>query len=251
MPLQHQLRMPRLRIPKLHPPILTPTHDPTPIWRERHTQHEILMPLKHPNALATPRPLLRLTRRKPIPRTQLPHPDRLVQRPGNKMRPVRSKSNTVHTILMALLAFGALDQHAGLRVPDADAFVEGAGGDVATVWGDCDRRDAVFDLEREHALVLLDVPEADGAVTGAGGDVAAVGGEVEGVDVLVVTGEAVADGFGGDVPDLIVCVSCVYLTIVCDELTLMILSSAPVAKYLPSGLKHTLRMYKSPSCVVA
>lgn len=32
-----------------------------------------------------------------------------------------------------------------------------------------------------------------------------------------------------------------------DALTLMSLSSAPVARYLPSGLKQTLRMYKSPS----
>jgi hypothetical protein len=30
-------------------------------------------------------------------------------------------------------------------------------------------------------------------------------------------------------------------------LTLISLSSAPVARYLPSGLKQTLRMYKSPS----
>ncbi len=30
------------------------------------------------------------------------------------------------------------------------------------------------------------------------------------------------------------------------KLTLISLSSAPVARYLPSGLKQTLRMYKSP-----
>lgn len=31
------------------------------------------------------------------------------------------------------------------------------------------------------------------------------------------------------------------------RLTLILLSSAPVAKYLPSGLKLTERIYKSPS----
>jgi hypothetical protein len=35
------------------------------------------------------------------------------------------------------------------------------------------------------------------------------------------------------------------------RLTRICLSSAPVARYLPSGLKHTLRMYKSPVFVAS
>ena len=51
-------------------------------------------------------------------------------------------------------------------------------------------------------MICLNVPQADRAVAGAGGNVAPVGGKVEGVDVLFVTFEGVADLLGGDVPDL-------------------------------------------------
>lgn len=200
MPLQHQLRMPRLRIPKLHPAILTPTHHPPPIRRQRHTQHEILMPLKRANALPIlrVRPSLHAETRV----IQLPHPDRLVQTARHQVRAVGREGYTIDAVFVPLLAFGPLDQHARLRVPDADALVQGAGGDEAAVGADGDGGHAVFDLEREDALVFLDVPEADGAVAGARGDVAAVGGEVQGVDVLVVAGKGVANLLGRDVPDL-------------------------------------------------
>ena len=103
---------------------------------------------------------------------------------------------------MALFAFGPLDEDSGLRVPYTHRFVQAAGSYEAVIWGDGDSGDPVFYTKGEDALVLLDVPEPDGAIAGAGGDVAAVGGEVEGVDVLVVAGELVADYFVGDVPDL-------------------------------------------------
>jgi len=200
MPLQHQLRLPRRRIPKLHAPVLAPAHNPLSIRRERHTKHEILVPFKRLDAF----PALGLVTRPVVePRiVELPHLDRLVQRSGHQVSPVGRESNAVHTVFVPLLAFGALDEDAGLGVPDANAFVQTAGCDEAVVGRDGDGGDAVFDCKGEDALVFLDVPEADGAVAGAGGDVAAVGGEVERVDVLLVAGELVQDAFGLDVPDL-------------------------------------------------
>jgi len=194
--------MPSLRVPELHPAVLTPTHDPRPIRRKCHTKHEILVPLKHPHALPARRLRARLQPLLEIPVAQLPHPDRLVQTAGDQVSAVGREGNAVHAVFVALLAFRSLDHDRRLAVPDAHAFVEGAGGDVAAVWGDGYGGHAVFDLEGQDALVLLDVPESDRAVAGAGCDVAAVGGEVEGVDVLVVAREGVVDGLGGDVPYL-------------------------------------------------
>lgn len=195
MPLQHQLRMPRLRVPELHPPILGPAHNPIPIWRQRHRQHEILMPLEDPNALPTPRSPIRI----PV---QLPHPNRLIQRPRNQVRATRRERDTVDTILVPLLALGTLHGRAGGDVPDANVLVKRAGSDEAVVGTHGNRGNSVFYLEVQDALVLLDVPDADGSITGPGSDVAAVGGEVEGVDVLLVAGELVADDALLDVPNL-------------------------------------------------
>ena len=143
-----------------------------------------------------------------IPTTQrrieikLPHSNRLVQTPADQMVAIRTKRHRVHRIAMAVFAFRPFDHGRGLRVPDPHALVERAGSDIAVVRRDRHGGDAVFDLQREDALVLLDVPEADGAVAGAGGDVTSVGSKVQAVDVLFVAGELVTDDLVCDVPDL-------------------------------------------------
>jgi hypothetical protein len=195
MTLQHQLRMPRLGIPELHPAILTSRHNPRTIRRQSNTQHEIFMPLKSPDTLPT-------TRAAAVMIIELPHANRLVQTTGNKMRSAWGESDRVNAILMTLLAFCSFDHVAGADVPDANALVERSGRDEAVVRRHGDGGNAVFDREHENALALLNVPDTDCAVTGARGDVAAVGGEVEGVDVLVVAGELVADDALVDVPYL-------------------------------------------------
>jgi hypothetical protein len=193
--LQHQLRMPRLRIPELHTPILTSRHNPRPIRRQRHAQHEILMPLKSPDTLST-------TRAAAVMIIELPHADSLVQTTGNKMRSAWGESDGVNAVFVSLFAFCSLDHIAGADVPDANALIERSGRDEAVVGRHGDGGNAVFDREHEDALALLDVPDTDSAVTGARCNVAAVGGEVEGVDVLVVAGELVADDALVDVPYL-------------------------------------------------
>lgn len=203
MPLQHQLRRPRLRIPELHPPILRPGQDPIPHRRERHAQHEILVPLKRHQTLPRPRLVALHAAHARRDVVQSPHPDRLVQGARHELLARRAEGDRVHAVAVALLALGPLHEVARLAVPDAHALVQAAGRDVAVVGRDGDGGDAVFDRQAQDALVLLDVPQADGAVARAGGDVPPVGGEVERVDVLFVAGELVADAAFGDVPDLI------------------------------------------------
>lgn len=202
MPLQHQLRMSRLRIPELHTPILAATHDPLSVWCQSHAEHEVFVALEHPNTLAALRRNVPTVLHPVVTWRKLPHPDSLIKTATDQMLPTRRKSHGVNTILVALLTLGDTDRIAGLDVPDADALVERAGGDVAAVGRHGDGGHAVFDGECEDAGVGLDVPEADRAVAGAGGDVAAIAAEVERVDVLVVAGEGVADLLGGDVPNL-------------------------------------------------
>jgi hypothetical protein len=133
---------------------------------------------------------------------ELPHLDRLVERAGHEVAAVGGEGNTVHAVLVALLAFSTLNENTGLGVPDAHALVQAAGGDEAVVGRDGNSGNAVFDLESKNTLVLLDVPEPDGAVAGAGSDVTAIRGEVKRIDVLLVTRELVEDALASDVPDL-------------------------------------------------
>ena len=115
---------------------------------------------------------------------------------------VGGEGDTVHTILVALLAFGALDKNTGLGIPDADALVQAACSDEAVVGRDGNGGDAVFDLESQNALVLLDIPKSDSAVPGTGGDVTTIRGEVQRIDVLLVARELVENALAGNVPDL-------------------------------------------------
>lgn len=206
MPLQQQLRNPTINIPKHDTAILAPRHNvthPRPCTHNAmfllggtsHTEDEIPMPLKRPQTLPA-EPTLAWSR------AQLPHLDRLVQRPGDQFPSTRRKRDRVHAVFMTLLALCAHDNGAGGHIPDADALIKGAGGDEVAVRRDGNGGDAVFDLQGEGALRLLHVPDADGAVAGAGGDDAAVARPVQGVDVLVVAAEGVADHAGVDVPDL-------------------------------------------------
>lgn len=201
MALQQQLRDPGIHVPEHHPSILTPRHDVTHahdmirLGRGSNAQHEIPMSLKRPQALPTQ---CRTTRS----RSQLPHLNRLIQRPRHQLPSMRRESDRINTIFMSLLAFRAHDNAAGTHIPDAHALVQTSRRNEVAIWRYCYSSNTVFDLKSERALVLRNVPDADGAVAGAGGDDAAVAGPVEGVDVLVVAGELVADDAGGDVPYL-------------------------------------------------
>ena len=113
-----------------------------------------------------------------------------------------AECDRIDTIFVTMFAFCPLDELTILSVPDADALVQASSGDELVVRRDGDGSDAILDLEGKYALVLLDIPQTDRAVTRAGCDVAPIGSEVEGVNVLVVTGELVANDFGGNIPDL-------------------------------------------------
>ena len=125
-----------------------------------------------------------------------------VERTGHEVTTVGGEGDTVHTILVALLAFGTFDENTGLGIPDADALVQAARSDEAVVGRDGNGGDAVFDLESQNALVLLDIPKSDSAVSGTGGDVTTIRGEVQRIDVLLVARELVENALAGNVPDL-------------------------------------------------
>lgn len=113
---------------------------------------------------------------------------------------MRGEGDRIDAVLVALLTLRPLDQSSLLRVPDTHALVQRACGDEPAVRRDGDSGDAIFDLEGEHALILLDVPQPNGAVSRTGRDEAAIAREVERVDVLVVSGEGMTNLLCGDVP---------------------------------------------------
>lgn len=198
--LEHELGSASGGVPELHAAVLATRHDPLAIRRLGDAEDEVLVTLEGLDALAA----LRLAAGAVVEASvvELPHLDRLVKRAGDQVAAIGGEGDTVDTILVSLLAFGTLDQDTGLSVPNADALVQAAGCDEAVVGGDSDSSDAVFDVEGEDASVLLNVPQPDSAVARAGGNVATIRGEIQGVNVLLVTGELVEDLLGRDIPDL-------------------------------------------------
>jgi hypothetical protein len=102
--------------------------------------------------------------------------------------------------------------------------------------------DEIFDPEIKHTLALLNIPDPRRLVSRAGNEEAAVAGKVERVDLLHVSLEEVADALLLDVPDLHPDQPVVPVFGHVVPLTLIWRSSAPVARYLPSGEKQMLRM---------
>jgi hypothetical protein len=201
--LKHKLSLASSRVPELNATVLATGHDPLSIRSESDAEDKVLVALKGLDALAA----LGLDAGTVVETSvvKLPHLDSLIKRAGDEVTTVRRESHTVDAVLVALLAFGALDEDTGLSIPDADALVQATCGDKAVVGWDGNGGDAIFNLESKDALVLLDIPESDCAVAGAGGDVTTVGGEVERVNILLVAGELVEDALAGNVPDLISC----------------------------------------------
>ena len=107
----------------------------------------------------------------------------------------------------------------------------------------------VFDPQVDHTLPLFDIPDSGRLVPRSRNEEPAITRKVERVDFLHVPLEEMADSFLFNVPDL-ARVSAMCLIKIPGRgirLTLICLSSAPVAKYFPSGLKQILRMYRSPA----
>jgi hypothetical protein len=201
--LKHKLSLARSRVPELDTTVLATRHDPLAIGGESDTENKVLVALEGLDALAA----LGLDAGTVVEASvvELPHLDGLVERAGDEVAAIRREGHTVDTVLVALLAFGALNEYTSLSVPDADALVQTTCGDKAVVGWDGNGGDAIFNLESKDALILLDIPESDCAVAGAGGDVTTVGGEVERVNILFVAGELVENALAGNIPDLRSC----------------------------------------------
>ena len=131
MALEHELSLAGSRVPELHTTVLATGHDPLAIGSESDAEDKVLVALEGLDALAA----LGLDTSTVVEASvvELPHLDSLVKRTRNEVATIRRESNTVDTILVALLAFGTLDKDTGLGVPNADALVQATCGDEAVV----------------------------------------------------------------------------------------------------------------------
>lgn len=157
------------------------------------------MAFKGLNASATLGALVRETTRS----SQLPHLDGLIQTTANKVLPVRRESHRVNTILMAIRTFEALDQVAVLDIPDTDALVERASGDILGIRGDGDRSDTILDGQSQDARRALNIPQPNGSIATSRSNSTSIPREVQAVNILLVTTESVSDRAGLDIPDLL------------------------------------------------
>jgi len=129
--LEHELSLASSRVPELHATVLATRHNPLAIGSEGDAEDKVLVAFKGLDALAA----LRLDTSTVVEAAvvELPHLDGLVQRSGNEVATIRRECNTVDTILVALLTFGALDEDTGLGIPNAYALVQATCGDEAVI----------------------------------------------------------------------------------------------------------------------
>ncbi len=173
-------------------------------------------------------------------RGQFPHLDSLVKTARHEILAVGRKGDRVHAVLVPIGSFQTLHQESGRGIPDANALVKRTGRHVLGIGRDGDRGYTVLDGQGENHLSGLNVPETNGAISTSGSDGSTIASEIQRVNVLLVSGEGVPDGALLDIPDLDGSVHALDKT--GKKPTRINLSSAPVARNRPSGLKQTLRM---------
>ena len=195
--------------------------------------------------------------------SKLPELDRLVQTATDQVAAVGGKGDRVHTVLVAIWVLQTLHQVTSGGVPHADALVQGTGSHVAAIGGHGYSSNTILDAEGVDKLAIENIPQTNSLVSTTRGDEATITSKVQRVDVLLVSTEDVLDGARVDIPNLVVSLSQLFFSFplflsfffssdLLDtsmpvvhfilKLTRICLSSAPVARYLPSGLKQTLRM---------
>ena len=103
---------------------------------------------------------------------------------------------------MSIRTFKSFDEEAGVNVPDSDTLVKRASGDILCVGGDGDGRDTVFNGQGQCICPLFDVPKSNRSVAAAGGDRSAIPSKVEGVNVLLVAREMIANRSLCNIPNL-------------------------------------------------
>lgn len=221
MALQHELRAPRARVPELDAAVFGAGEDPGSVGGKGDAEDEVLESVLLANVvvkglvsgrgffsylvafvgLDAPSALGSRVGVSSAGSHKLPHLNSPVQGTRDEILAVRGEGDRVDGVLVSIRALEALDEISSSDIPDPDALVEGSSSDVARIGGDGNGGDAILNAERHDVVARLNVPQADRAVTASRGNGAAVLGEVEGVDVLLVTGEGVADLARGNVPD--------------------------------------------------
>lgn len=133
---------------------------------------------------------------------ELPHLDRLIQTATDEISAVGREGNTVDAVLVAIGTFKTLEQVSLMDVPNADALVERTSGDVLGVGGNGNSCNTILDSQSEGVSALLDIPETNGSISTARCNRATIAGKVERVNVLLVTGEGIANRSRLNVPNL-------------------------------------------------
>jgi hypothetical protein len=134
--------------------------------------------------------------------SQLPHLDGLVQASADEIATVWRKRNAINAILVSIGALESFNQITP-NIPDPDALVKGTRGNVLGIRGNGNSRHAVLNSEGGNDAACLDIPEPDGTIPTSRGNSTSVTREVQGVDILLMAREGVANSSRGNVPDLL------------------------------------------------
>lgn len=103
---------------------------------------------------------------------------------------------------MPIGSFQSLDQEASHDVPNADALIQGAGGNELRIGGNGNGGYTILNRKSEGVSALLNIPQTYGPVATTRRNSTTVAGKVERVDILLVAREVVTNGSGSDIPHL-------------------------------------------------
>ena len=134
---------------------------------------------------------------------QLPHFDGFVKTAADQSPAVWRECNGVDTVLVALQgAIESFDQQAVTRVPYAHALVQGSGCNKFAPWRHGYCCDAIFDDEVQNFSSAFEIPDTHRAIATARCNMLAIPRKVQGINVLLMTGECMADCSRFDIPHL-------------------------------------------------
>lgn len=98
---------------------------------------------------------------------ELPHLDGPVEATADEVFATGRECDTVHTVLVPIGSFKALNKVAAVDVPNANALVKRSGCDQLTIGRDGNRSDAVLNGKGQDAASILNIPQSHSAVTTA------------------------------------------------------------------------------------
>jgi hypothetical protein len=151
------------------------------------------------------------------------------------------EGDTINTVCVAIYSF---DQIARKSIPHPYTLIERSSRNQIAFRRYRYTCDTIFNAQGDTILTGIHVPHSHSTINTTRHKISTITRDVHRANFLLMAIEFLSDNMICDIPNLLSAISMSVTTKKSREyiLTLTSLSSAPVIRYLPLGLKHMLRM---------